>query len=283
DVLVMLNNRMPCDVSVRCPPTNIWSLMQEPYQSGFTDWVIERHDVFARVFTHTPPSDSEKYVRSHPAVPWLVDKSYDELLFWPVPNKTDGISWIVGDAMDLPGHLKRREFYRAIRENPDLPVSVFGKSIRYIPDKWDGLAPYRYSLAIENSRGPDYWTEKVGDCFLSWTVPFYDGCTNLEAYFPEDAFVRIDIRDPSRAKARILETVSAEDWESRLPAIKEARNRLLNRYQFFPHLASLVRRYAKGAEAPATSVIPRYRRSTRARYNWLVYKVRKRLGRLGVL
>src|SRR5687768_17715451 len=52
---------------------------------------------------------------------------------------------------------------------------------------------YRYSLAIENFSGPYYWTEKVIDCYLSWTMPLYFGCTNLADYFPAESFVQIDI------------------------------------------------------------------------------------------
>ena len=62
DFLVMLNNRMRTDTHVKCPKNNIWAIMQEPYERGFTDWMVEKHEYFAKVLTHHLPSDSEKYV-----------------------------------------------------------------------------------------------------------------------------------------------------------------------------------------------------------------------------
>ena len=56
--------------------------MQEPYIRGLFDWMVEGHDQYAHVFTHLQASSAagDKYVCSQPAVPWHVNKSYDELL-----------------------------------------------------------------------------------------------------------------------------------------------------------------------------------------------------------
>jgi hypothetical protein len=55
--------------------------MQEPYIRGLFDWMVEGHDQYAHVFTHHQASSARgnKYVCSQPAVPWHVNKSYDEL------------------------------------------------------------------------------------------------------------------------------------------------------------------------------------------------------------
>ena len=47
DFLVMLNNCMRTDTHVTCPKNNIWAIMQEPYERGFTDWMVENHESFA--------------------------------------------------------------------------------------------------------------------------------------------------------------------------------------------------------------------------------------------
>jgi hypothetical protein len=78
-------------------------------------------------------------------------------------------------------------------------VDLFGRAARPIDDKWDGLAPYHFSLAIENTVATDYWTEKVADCFLSWTCPIYNGAPNLADFFPRDSFIQIDIARPREA------------------------------------------------------------------------------------
>lgn len=184
DFLVMLNNRMKIATRVTCPPENIWALMQEPYEEGFSDWMVEKHEFFSRVLTHHIPANDPKYTASHPAIPWHVNRTFDQLTSCQRPEKTKNLSWIVGDAMDLPGHIKRWSFLEFIKKMK-LPIDVFGKKIRYIEDKWDALAPYKYSLAIENNSGPNCWTEKLADCFLTWTIPFL-----LWLYEPRRLFSR---------------------------------------------------------------------------------------------
>jgi hypothetical protein len=39
---------MKVTTRVKCPPENIWALMQEPYEKGFSDWMVEKHDFFLR-------------------------------------------------------------------------------------------------------------------------------------------------------------------------------------------------------------------------------------------
>eukprot|EP00756_Hemistasia_phaeocysticola_P013021 Hpha_TRINITY_DN15244_c0_g1::TRINITY_DN15244_c0_g1_i1::g.65149::m.65149 len=56
------------------------------------------------------------------------------------------------------------------------------------------LRQYRYVLAMDNSRDPDYVTEKVYHALLSGAVPIYDGAPNIKDYIPlPDAIV--DMRD----------------------------------------------------------------------------------------
>ena len=277
DVVIMFNNRMKTDTTVTCPRENLWALMQEPYYPGLTDWMVEHHAPFARVFTHHLPSHDTRYVASHPANPWHVNRTYDQLMSAEPPVKSRPLSGIVGDAMDLPGHLKRKRFLEYIRRDHSLDLDLFGKKINFIEDKWDGLAPYRYSLAIENSCGPDYWTEKVADCFLTWTVPFYCGCTNLEEYFPRESFIRIDIERPEESLEKIKQTIEEDNWERHIPALEEARNLVLKRFQIFPHLTDLIRSWAIPDGTGEETRIPAYRRSAASAFNRAAYKFKKKL------
>lgn len=275
DYLIMLNNQMPQDVTVRCPRENVWSIMQEPYYKGHTDWMVEGHGAFARVLTNHRPTAEPKYVTSHPADPWHVQRSFDQLVTMSLPAKERAISWIAGNPTDLPGHLQRFAFLNYVRQHDRIGIDYFGRAIRFIEDKWDGLAPYRYSIVIQNSSSPDYWTDVVADSFLAWTVPIYWGCTNLEDYFPPESFIRIDLNDPEASLAIIEKTVREDDWQKRLPALEEARRRILYRYQFFPHIAEWIRRESLQPHEPTTVTIPAYRRSLKAHLYRLRYKFNK--------
>jgi hypothetical protein len=275
DFLLILNSNMSKEVRIKCARENIWALMQEPYVKGFTDWMVESHEYFFRVYSHHTPSGDSKYMVSHPAVPWHINRSFDELVDVDMPAKPKVISWIVGNAMDIPGHFKRHAFLRFIQKEKSLDIDLYGRAILYINDKWDGLAPYKYSLAIENSLCPDYWTEKLADCFLTWTVPLYYGCPNLQAYFPEESFIRIDISQPRTCVEHIQRIIMNDNWEKRLPALKRARQLILSKYQLFPHLVNKIKITTQDPVAKVDIVIPAYKRSNMALFNNLYYKLKK--------
>jgi hypothetical protein len=103
------------------------------------------------------------------------------------------------------------------------------------------LLSYRYSIAIENTAAPYYFTEKINDCFLNYTVPVYYGCKNIGAFFPEKSFIQIDINHPSAAIKTIESIIEKNDWQQRLNAITEARQLVLNKYQPLAGAASIWR------------------------------------------
>lgn len=278
DLLVVLNNRMKHAVHARCPQGRVWALMQEPYAKGFTDWMVEGHDAFDRVYTNFPltsnPSNP-KYSTSQPALPWHVNRTFDELTTCVMPEKARSLSWVVGNCRDLPGHMKRLDFLHFIQGSTALNIDLYGRAVQYIEDKWDGLAQYRYSIAAENTSWPDYWTEKIADCFLTWTVPIYYGCANLEEYFPADSFIRIDIKKPTEAIDIIKRVLREDDWERRLPALEEARRRVLYEYQIFPMLARLLKSEPTIEQIKIDRSVPAYQRSTITKLRRLGYKVQK--------
>ena len=275
DFLVVLNNKMKRETRVHCPRENVWCLMQEPYMKGHTDWMVEKLGSFSRVLTHHIPSNHPKFAVSQPAIPWHVNKTFDQLVALEMPPKPKTISWVVGNARDLPGHKKRWAFLKHIQQDRSLNIDLFGRAVQFIEDKWDGLAPYKYSLAIENSSSPDYWTEKIADCFLSWSVPITYGCTNLEDYFPPESFIRIHIDPPERGLETVKTILEQDNWERRIPALKEARDRVLHRYQLFPHLSRLIRAQPQRDLKSTEILLPAYKRSKRAALNHQMYKIRK--------
>lgn len=141
------------------------------------------------------------------------------------------------------GHIMRMKFLDSLTaQYPEL-LDVYGwgtwdESQPYykgvLDDKWQGLEEYRYSLAISNYHGPNYFG-KITAPLLAWCMPIHWGCTNLSEYFPEDSYVRIDIEDEN-APEKVKEVVESDLRERNLDAIAEARERILDKYQFWPTL-----------------------------------------------
>ncbi|MGJ8638547.1 MAG: glycosyltransferase family 10 domain-containing protein [Opitutaceae bacterium] len=116
--------------------------------------------------------------------------------------------------------------------------------MRFIEDRFDGLESFKYSIAIENSFHPHYWTEKNADCFLLWTMPIYCEPPNITDDFPEESMIIIDPYDPQKGIETIKQAIQDNRWKKNLDAIHEARNRALNKYQIFPWICEKIEQYA---------------------------------------
>lgn len=78
--------------------------------------------------------------------------------------------------------------YKFRREIADLcltanNVECFGKSINPVPGKREAIAPYYFSIAMENVASNYYFSEKLVDCLLLETVPIYYGFPDISELF----------------------------------------------------------------------------------------------------
>ncbi|OHD78136.1 MAG: hypothetical protein A2023_04850 [Sulfuricurvum sp. GWF2_44_89] len=241
DGVIVLNTPKK-KVSLMCPPENIAVIMQEPYHKGDTDWMDSQLEQYRYVFTNHVPSEvgtNTQIILSHGALPWHVLKTYDELKAINLPMEKDKvISCIASNLTRWPGHKKRVAFIEYLKQHNELGIDFFGKGTQFIEDKWDGIAPYRYSIVIENNDIDHYWTEKISDVFLGFGLPFYFGCTNINHYFPEDSYIWIDISNPEKALETMRIAIEKNEWENRIEAIAEARRRVLDEYNLLPMVAA---------------------------------------------
>ncbi|MBR7017525.1 MAG: hypothetical protein IKH99_01615 [Prevotella sp.] len=165
---------------------------------------------------------------------------YDTLCQSSAPHdKTKLISVITSNKAFTRGHLDRIRFVEKLKEHFGDHLEIFGRGFRDFEDKWDVLRPYKYHIVIENSSERYYWTEKISDCMLAETFPFYYGCTHLEDYFPKQSFLPIDIRQPEQAISRIDEAISTNRYEQSVDALAESKRRVLNEYNMFEYVARL--------------------------------------------
>jgi hypothetical protein len=261
DYLVILN-RTPLSLRIEVPPENIWCFVQEPplpanrrLEKGFR--------YFHRVFTQDPRLRGPRYVQAHGSLPWLVGRTYDQLVAAPWPVKTRDLVWITSNTGRSRGHRERlRLLDRMRRSGP--PFALYGHGFASIPDKWAELVPSRYALAVENCASADYWTEKIADCFLAGAMPIYYGATNLSACFPTDSFVWLDINDPA-APRRVAEIIRSPLAEKHREALVEARRRVLDVHNLFPRIVGLIAADLAGRAAPAlpqATAIPGLRESS---------------------
>jgi glycosyl transferase family 10 (putative fucosyltransferase) len=237
DAILIFNN--PSEkIETFCYPENIIAFMMEPGIGSEHPWMFKKLHQYAAVYS--PLKNSSNTIVSPGFLGWHVQQNWKKLYELPLPAKTKSMSCIASGLKQLKGHRRRLGFVLQLQK--ELPsIDFFGKGGNYIPDKMDGLLPYRFSIAIENTAIPDYFTEKITDCFLAYTVPLYFGCTNIGKYFPADSFISIDIEEPAKTIEKIRQTMENDDWQQRTAALKEARDLVLNKYQPLAAAASILR------------------------------------------
>lgn len=246
DYAVVLNFAPP-GTAVTCPPENVWLLLQEPPNEHFRPMHAGGAE-YTRIFTTDEALQGPRYVHEQPALPWHVERDYDWLKACAPPEKVRSASCITSAKAIFEGHRRRLRFLADVRRQ--MEFDLFGRGFASVSDKWDVLAPYRYAIVVENFANAFYWSEKLSDCLLAWTVPIYVGCTNIGHWFPDDAVVSVDMNDPNVVDKIRAVVAEPQGWDRRRAALAEARNRILDRYNLFPFLADEIARNAKKASAP---------------------------------
>ncbi len=186
-----------------------------------------------------------------PILPWFLgytyisegnytfSQDYDSLKNNPAPEKTKLLSVITSNKAFTQGHVDRIRFVQQLKEHYGDELDVFGEGFHDFGDKWDVLAPYKYHIVIENSSEPYYWTEKLGDCFLAKTFPFYYGCKNVDDFFPRQAYEPIDIHRPKDAIQIIDQQISLHRYEQSIDALELCKQKMLDEWNMFEFIAHL--------------------------------------------
>jgi len=106
-----------------------------------------------------------------------------------------------------------------------LPITKH-KSPPYLPNKRSMLVPFQYSIIMENFQNPNYYTEKINDCFATKTIPVYYGAPNIGEFYNTEGMFRFG--DPEQKPGKdiqslfkILEQLTPEYYQSKHDVIEE--------------------------------------------------------------
>lgn len=113
---------------------------------------------------------------------------------------------------DIGAYQFRREIAEFAIARGD--VDCFGRGIRPVQGKKEAIAPYRFSIAMENAAADHYFSEKLIDCILLETIPIYFGWPSIGKHLDPRGFLRFD---DSVSLAGQLARLSSELYESMRP------------------------------------------------------------------
>lgn len=125
-------------------------------------------------------------------------------------------SIIASPKRSLPGHKLRHDLIASMDVKDLHP---FGPEYMPIKHKLGALAPYRFSVAIENVNTGLWFTEALLDCFLTGTVPIYWGSREAIEHWGFDpaGIIHCTIE---WALPNVVKSVTASHYEDMLPAIE---------------------------------------------------------------
>jgi hypothetical protein len=190
-----------------------------------------------------------------PAI-WYLSNSFEELDKGRIPDKVRPCSWITSGINRTANHRQRLTFLQQLKDE-QLDLDIFGRgllpavqAIGELDNKWHGMAPYYYNLAIENYADNDWYvSEKLWDALLSWCLPIYYGGSAADRLLPSGSFLRLPSLDEA-GMAYIREITATPDaWYAAKDAIAEARQIILHKLNLLNWLSEFIEKSAKNSEA----------------------------------
>lgn len=229
---------------------------------GEPPYVKQYNDAFLNQYGHVFSCQKRKIERGQanrhfPLLPWMLGISlkenshstlsgrpfltYDD--FKNMTNETERLNkccLITSNKKMTKGHRDRVRFADYILKHHFDVIDIYGNGYKSIPDKFDILRKYKYAIVIENCQYQDYWTEKIGDCFLAGCYPIYHGCPNIDKYFPEKSFTIIDVRKMDTSILRIREILDSDTFETVNQEMQNAKKFVLEDYNIFFQLSRII-------------------------------------------
>lgn len=128
--------------------------------------------------------------------------------------KSKLVSMIASSKDSTSGH----KFRCSVANRLQGSVDLFGRGrARPLVNKIDGLKDYAFSVVVENCRVPDYFSEKLIDCFLTGTVPIYSGAP-VGRWFNSDGVLKFDTEEEAD---KIVASMTTDKYLKMLPAVTD--------------------------------------------------------------
>lgn len=147
----------------------------------------------------------------------------DDLRHMPMPQKTGLVSVVCSNKTATEAQRARLALVGLLRDRLGDALHVYGRGFNPVDDKMSAIAPYKYHVVLENNLLPYFWTEKLSDAWLGWSLPLYLGAPNLAEACPDAGFVRLPANAPEATVALVAQAVESQLWETRKVELARCR------------------------------------------------------------
>ncbi|MBD2388059.1 glycosyltransferase family 10 domain-containing protein [Cylindrospermum sp. FACHB-282] len=178
---------------------------------------------------------------------WYHSNSFRDLNEMPCTQKVATCSWVTSGINRTANHRQRLDFLQSLQSS-GFKFDLYGRNLPEwakpsgeLGNKWYGMAPYYYNLAIENyAENNWYVSEKLWDSLLAWCLPIYYGGPAADKLLPPGSFLRLPSLD-EKGIAYIQEVTATPDaWYAAKDAIAEARQIILHKLNLLNWLSDFV-------------------------------------------
>lgn len=228
------------------PPERLISLWREPPFEQKRSQRLAGYALSQRYCGYVSGPDQFAPVPDYMPAIWYHGNSFRDLADLPVPSKSRSCSWITSGIDRTPNHHRRLAFLRQLQQQ--FAFDLYGRGLpRWaqtqgtLANKWHGMAPYFYSLAIENyAENEWYATEKLWDALLAWCLPIYYGGPAADRLLPAGSFLRLPSLDQAGIDYIRAVTATPDAWLAAQAAIAQARQVILHELNLLSWLSSYV-------------------------------------------
>ena len=205
---------------------------------------------FSKIYTcHDIYADTVRY--DLPFLPWMINANHGSSIFeknnrdynyfkrlTELP-KTKLLSVFCSTQTWTEGHRMRLKFVKELKKHFGDNLDWFGNGFNQIQQKWDGIAPYKYHIVLENQSRNNVLTEKLYDSYLGLAYPIYHGAPNIGDYFDLNGLTTIDICDLNGSIKIIEDVINKDTYEKSLPLLLSSKDLVLDKYNFFSRIAKI--------------------------------------------
>lgn len=190
-----------------------WAVESPVIKPHFVNHIHSVENKFDCIYTYTPKLDNQKYKQSYFGACWIVEENCK------IYEKTKLLSIVASNKNYAPGHKLRHDIIsKNLHENLELWGSGYNWFSDAPEDRVKPFKDYMYVIVIENCRYPNYFTDKIIDCFASGCIPIYWGDPNINQHFNQNGFYTWNTIDDL---SNILKNINEQDYNYKLPYIQE--------------------------------------------------------------
>jgi hypothetical protein len=181
------------------------------------------------------PGYRGSHIRQHSCLPWHYGKS--QPFTWQELASDKDKSRILSvfcssKTLNLQQALRIR-FVEALKSHFGSLVEHYGTGYAHIEEKADGLAPFVYTVVLENNIYEGFWTEKLADAYLGHCFPIYAGGKIPTTDFDPRGRLDIDIFHFDASLRAIERLIENHDTDAAQDLIREQRRRVMLQHNLF--------------------------------------------------